>query len=188
MELLSRDEERGRRAYKEFFREQHMVGNPCQQKEIRSHDLQHESSSESEDDFLETQVLSSRWTMNTTRREKLFSRSFPTERESMCSLHEVAGYQSAGSTGYVLSYKYPPAKHHILLHIFLKKRFFMIKPNKDTPVLIVSSWLVKVICLKGVFPINEIFSWLLPLREGGGGPAANSKSHEKIPFFLGIPP
>ena len=98
-------------------------GNTCQQKGIRSHDLQHESSSESEDDFLETQVLSStssvpsRWTMNTTRREKLFSRSFPTERESTCSLHEVAGYQSAGSTGFVLSYQYQPDKHHILLHI-----------------------------------------------------------------------
>ena len=56
---LSRDEERGQRAYKEFFREQHMVGKQMSAKEIRSHDLQHESSSESEDDFLETQVLSS---------------------------------------------------------------------------------------------------------------------------------
>ena len=58
----SRDDERGQRAYKEFFREQHMVGKHMfvSKKEIRSHDLQHESSSESEDDFLETQVLSPR--------------------------------------------------------------------------------------------------------------------------------
>ena len=51
----------------------------------------------------------------------------------------------------------------------LKKRFCIIKPHKDTPALIVISWLVKVICPKGVFPINENFSWLLPLREGGEG-------------------